>query len=197
VAKGIAAAQTESAQWITFPLGEHFWAPAAAEAGLKLTQQARPSHWKERPAPRPYLEATRQNISSNEISRDLINARADMIFITAPQNDYAYITIDESDQTEPCTAVATGGHITVTCTTTQPGRLTVKENRWSGWHAWQNGNRISIGNQSRWLNVDAPAGEHQYQFRYLPWDVLAGFISMFIGIALVTMIWLRHFRNNK
>ncbi len=188
---GIEAVQTESAQWVTLPLGEHFWAPAAAEAGLKLTQQARPSHWKERPAPPSYLEATRHSVSSAEIDSQLISTEADLILIKQPQNQYAFVTLDKNGEAEPCTAVATGGHITVNCTTSQPGLLIVQENRWSGWKAWQDGNPISIGNQSQWLTVNAPAGEHVYQFRYLPGDVLAGFITMLIGIVLAVVIWLK------
>ena len=193
VAKGIEAVQseTESAQWIAFPLGEHFWAPAAAEAGLKLTQQARPSHWKERPVPLPYLAATRAEIDPNEIGRDMISEHVGLTFIEDPQNQYAFVTIDDSGEEEPCTAVAQGGHITVNCKTNKPGVLTVQENRWSGWKAWQDGNRISIKYQSRWLTVNAPAGDHQYQFRYLPWDVIAGFITMFMGIGLAILIWLK------
>jgi hypothetical protein len=172
-------------------LGEHFWAPAAAEAGLKLTHQARPSHWKERPVPPAYLEATRQNVSLAEIDSQLISTAAGLILIKQPQNQYAFVTLDENGEKEPCTAVATGGHITVNCTTSQPGLLIVQENRWSGWKAWRDGDPIAIGSQSQWLTVNAPAGEHVYQFRYLPWDVLAGLIVMFTGIVLAVVIWLK------
>lgn len=191
VPAGIEAVKTESTQWVTLPLGEHFWVPAAAEAGLKLTNQARPSHWKERPAPPAYLEATRQDVSSAEINSKLISTAAGLILIKQPQNQYAFVSLDENGEEEPCTAVATGGHITVHCATSQPGLLIVQENHWSGWKAWQDGDPIAIGSQSQWLTVNAPAGEHVYQFRYLPWDVLAGFIVMFIGIALAVVIWLK------
>lgn len=47
-----------------------------------------------------------------------------------------------------------------------------------------------VGEQ--WLEVEAPAGEHIYEFRYLPWDVPLGLALSFLGIILCVWLWFLH-----
>ena len=66
--------------------------------------------------------------------------------------------------------------------------LVVKENTWTGWYAWIDGQRTQLlGDQ--WLEVDAPAGKHTFEFRYLPWDVPVGLALFAAGVAISIWLW--------
>jgi uncharacterized membrane protein YfhO len=68
------------------------------------------------------------------------------------------------------------------------GKLVVKENTWTGWKAWVDGERVPlIGEQ--WLEVNAPAGEHTYLFRYRPWDVPLGIALSIVGVIMCVYLW--------
>jgi uncharacterized membrane protein YfhO len=71
----------------------------------------------------------------------------------------------------------------VSCASNDPAILTVRENSWTGWFAWVDGKPANLI-PGQWLRVQAPAGAHQYQFRYLPWDVALGALLMLVGIIL-------------
>ncbi len=185
VAEGIAAAKTSDAQWVSVPLGLHYWGPPAAEAGLKLTRLARPSFWVDRPVPAPYFDVT--TFEYDEETGELVDHIANLKFVRYPQNYYAYVETDGGDVV-PCTAVSKGGHINVNCNLDKPGQLIVKENYWSGWKAWQDGSRVSMNTESIWLSVAASAGAHRYQFRYRPWDVAVGVVLMGIGFFVIGVI---------
>ncbi len=88
----------------------------------------------------------------------------------------------------PCQGFGKGGDLVVNCATPQGGELVVRENRWTGWYAWRDGERVSLL-EDRWLSVDAPAGEHLYRFRYLPWDVPLGIMLSLVGIAFSLWQW--------
>jgi hypothetical protein len=42
-----------------------------------------------------------------------------------------------------------------------------------------------------WLATFAPAGLHQYEFRYRPWDIWVGLLFTVGGIGLALWMW-RH-----
>ena len=55
---------------------------------------------------------------------------------------------------------------------------------------WRDGERVELKDQS-WLQVEAPAGQHDYEFRYLPWDVPLGILLTLVGIGLCGWMWFR------
>ena len=175
--------QTDSTQWVSLPFGEHFWLPTAAEKDLKLTVQWRPSYWKNRDAPLPFIRAARENV--DHADPDFLNQYIDMSLMQAPANEYASVVT--ASGSVPCRAEAQGGHITVMCANDEPGQLIVYENQWDGWEVSQDGVVVPLL-AGQWLKVDAPVGVHQYEFRYKPWDVPVGFALM--GIGLLFALWL-------
>jgi len=169
--------ETETAQWVNPPFGEHYYLAAAVERELKISPGIRPWHWKGREYPVPSLEAFRgdppqDTVKITEVDQVGIYAR--------PQELYAAVLVNGDQQ--PCLATSTGGKITVFCENKIPGKLVVKENTWTGWKAWMDGKRIElVGLQ--WLTVDAAAGKHTYQFRYQPWDFPLG-----LGLSLASVL---------
>lgn len=176
--------KTASAEWISFPYGEHFWTPAIIDAGLKAAPVARPWRWQDRELPTPYLEASRDPITGTVPG--LLGKVAGMSLLVHPENEYAAVTTGAD--VVPCQATATGGLIQVTCVTSGPGTLVVQENQWSGWQARVDGRPVPL-NAGTWLSVAAPAGTHHYEFRYRPWDVPVGAGLTLIGLALAVWVW--------
>jgi hypothetical protein len=78
--------------------------------------------------------------------------------------------------------------IEVVCDGELPGYLVVKENMWSGWRAWRDGVRVPLL-ANEWLEVVAPAGNHVYSFRYLPWDVPLGMLLSLAGMIMAGLLW--------
>jgi hypothetical protein len=185
-AEVINAVKTADSQWVALPFGEHYWSPQAAEAGLKLTKVVRPSHWNGRVNPPPYLETTRQNPEG--VAAENVSSVAGIHLIKYPENVYAFVT-SGSGVTEPCTAVANGGHIDVICNTNQAGTLIVRENNWTGWRVRRDDSKVTIDDNELWLNAPAPAGRHIYEFRYVPWDVFIGLAISLVGIILTIRVW--------
>lgn len=101
-------------------------------------------------------------------------------------NDYAFIRID--DQVTSCKSDGNGGEIRVNCTSRNDGILVVKENSWTGWKAWKDGKRVPLL-RSQWLTVRAPAGQHTYTFKYLPWDVPLGLALSMVGVIACVWLW--------
>lgn len=186
ISRVVQAMKQDTAQWVRPPFGEHFWLPDALGSGLKLTETFRPWHWKNRLRPPIFVEATRDPVdtsSSNFLARvDGVN------LIVHPENEYAFV--DTGAQQIPCRAVALGGNIDVDCRTDVPGTLVVRENQWTGWTARRDGIPVALGS-GQWLNVPAPEGQHHYEFRYRPWDVLVGFFLTLVGISVAIWLWSR------
>lgn len=168
--------ETENLQWINPPYGEHKFIIAAIERGMKLSPGIRPWQWKDRELPIAALEAFREIPPEGTV---LVNIVDQVGIYSRPEYYYAAVVLD--DQQQPCTATGSGGRLTVFCDTPDPGKLVVQEYTWSGWGAWMDGERVSlVGRQ--WLEVEAPAGKHTYQFRYRPWDVPVGLFLLLLGI---------------
>lgn len=185
----IDATKTDDAQWINLPFGEHFWVPAAAAAGMKLSPVSRPSFWLNRREPGAFLEATRGYVK--DTNPYLLQVIDGVKLIRHVEHNYAYVVTKDGDVKVPCRAAAQGGNIDVICQTGEVGTLIVEENRWSGWFAWRDGQAVKMNQTERWLNAFAPAGEHTYRFRYRPWDVVLGTAVSLIGLYLAIIIWLR------
>ncbi len=174
--------QTSGAEWVSFPFGEHYWGPLAAERGLKLTIHWRPTHWKNRDVPLPYIRAARERGSYDD--PNFITQHIDISLVRFPSNRYASVVTPDGNV--PCIAQTKGGYITVTCNSEQSGQLVVQENQWDGWKASRDGESVPLL-AGQWLVVEAPAGLHRYQFRYKPWDVPVGIGFLFVGLFLA--IW--------
>jgi hypothetical protein len=165
--------RTASAQWISPPYGEHVWTPPALDAGLKLTRVAGPWRWEGRHHPQPYLELN------------------EGIELTLHKNsEYVYAAVTTAHGTVACPAESMGGHINVVCETDVPGVLIVKENYWTGWRAWRDGEPTPFAAKRDWLTVTVPAGEHHVTFRYRPWDVPVGAVITGVGMTLCVLLWL-------
>lgn len=181
------ALRTPSLQWVEPPFGEHYFVEPAVRMGLKLSPGIMQWHWKGRPAPEPYLEANRRGPPPASYEIGVVDNVP--IYRFDGNREYAFVRTDDS--TIPCQGSGKGGHIVISCVAPEAGELVVRENNWTGWYAWRDGERVPLL-QGHWLSVDAPAGEHQYHFRYLPWDVPLGVLLSLLGIALSIWQWFRH-----
>jgi hypothetical protein len=177
------AARTPTAQWVAMPLGEHFWAPIAAEKGIKLTNVTRPSHWRNREPPPPYVSAVRYEPAGGTLLATLEDVRV----VRLEENPYAYV--QAGSERVPCEARAQGGQIDVKCEASVEGTLIVRENSWSGWRAWRDGVRRPLERSGPWLSLRAPAGQHEYRFRYVPWDVGLGALVSVVGLLVAAALW--------
>lgn len=176
----IQSIDVNSSQWIAPPFGFHWWVLPAIENDLKITGVDYPWWLKGRENPPPYMTVT---IDDPTGGTDPDNNLSTNIYASV---HYAFI--DTGTSQIPCHASVNGGHIEVYCDTDFSGRLIVRENRFIGWKVWRDGIETrTYGEQ--WLTVEAPEGKHIYIFRYLPWDVLVGFIISLIGLFLSIAIW--------
>jgi hypothetical protein len=176
--------KTDSSEWIDFPFGEQFWMIPGLEADLKLVTGYRTWDWKDHEFPSRFLEGTREAVDPN--ASNLISSFWGINIVSHPENEYAYIQAGE--QQIACAAQALGGKIDVNCPDAPDGQLVVQENYWNGWFAWNDSTPVPFL-PSRWLSVNAPAGQHHYQFRYRPWDVWLGIILSLSGIAACIVFW--------
>jgi hypothetical protein len=176
--------RTESLEWVNPPFGEQFYIEPAINLGYKISPGILAYHWKDRIAPLPVLVASRDGVPVGPVN--LVNTIGDVKIYQRPDQYYAAVYADKVVQ--PCYAFGSGGEIDVYCNTTIPGKLVVKENTWSGWKAWMDGARVNLIGRE-WIEVDAPAGKHTFQFRYQPWDVAVGLFLFLIGFFLSIYIW--------
>jgi hypothetical protein len=186
IATLLAQLQTPSSEWVEPPFGEHFYVEPAIALGLKLSPGIMTWFWKDRPWPLPRLEAVKDGLPEGLVEQIAV---ADGVPIyLRPSAHYAAVRLDEAIW--PCDARSTGGLITVACDAEANGELVVEENNWVGWRAWRDGNPVQLLD-GRWLAVEAPAGRHEYVFRYLPWDVPVGIGLSLIGLILCGWMWYR------
>jgi hypothetical protein len=180
------ALKTDTLQWVNPPFGEHYYIFGGIDKGLKLSPGIRAWQWVGRELPIPTLEAIREVPPDGMVEVTVI----DQIGIyTRPDEYYAAVVAGQLQQ--PCNATGSGGSITVICDTDQSGKLVVKENTWTGWKAWIDGDRVPMTG-TQWLEVNAPVGRHTYQFRYQPWDVPLGLLACLVGIVACVYLWFCH-----
>lgn len=181
------ALETEDSQWVETPFGEHFYVTPAIERGMKLVWSVLPWDWEDRSLPVGTKVATHSEVPT-EPGMTLVERVADVGVYGRAETHYA--AVDHQGKSTPCRAQARGGWIEVGCAAEEEGVLVVREHMYHGWRARRDGERIPLQN-AEWLVVEAPAGSHQYRFRYLPWDALAGFGLFGLGVALaVRWLWL-------
>jgi hypothetical protein len=185
VYQAAAAWESTALEWVSPPFGEHAWVEAASTLGIKLTNVVWPWDWEGRTYPLPRLEATRGNVPPDT---ELLATADGVSTFLHPDQHYAYVDLD--GRVIPCEATGSGGDLSVRCTTDRPGELTVQENAWTGWRARQDDQPVELLPGS-WLRTQAPAGEHVYRFRYLPWDVPVGLALTLAGVALAVLLWVK------
>jgi hypothetical protein len=153
------------------------------------------------------LEAVRPNKDPQKGLAKVSTAAGLPIYAAPPGNEYAVVMHADGTRTV-CSAHGVGGNIDVTCDLSQPGRLEIKENYYSGWKATAfgdsldvsessgsnftiNGDSISVTDSSGWISVDLPAGKSTVELRYRPWDVPLGIALMFVGLAVAGYCFVR------
>jgi hypothetical protein len=184
VAQVLERLQTPDLQWVHPPFGEHFYVEPAVQMKMKLSAGFMTWRWRGREFPEPVIEA-----SHSEEPRESYQLIDDVNGIRIYERyDLAYASIVNDEASEFCTAKGLGGELTVDCDTAIEGKLVVQENTWTGWKAWRDGQRVPLIGE-RWLEVDAPAGKHTYEFRYRPWDVPVGLGISILGIVLCIGLW--------
>ena len=176
----------DSTQWIEPPYGQHYWLPELLEGGYKLANVVRPWNWKGNGNPAGYLKSLRDYDWEGNLYH--VGTVGNVSLIREPSHEYAVIR--SGDGSKGCQAYARGGHIDVFCQSEMPGNLIVWEHNYSGWSAKMDGQRVALRSLP-WLSVPAPAGEHHFEFRYLPWDVLLGLLLTSLGVVLSLWLWIR------
>jgi hypothetical protein len=185
-------AVTPSTQWTQLPFGEHFWVTPGLDTGLKLTYSVRAWSWKDRAQPAAYREVS--NKPEDLASPDLVGKINGVASLIHPKNEYA--SVQDGTKVIPCSAYAAGGDIDVTCSAAVGGVLVVQENTWSGWYVSMDGHPASLMSDPNWLMTQAPAGRHQFSFRYRPWDAPLGICLSLIGV-LIAIKWWRESSRGK
>jgi hypothetical protein len=176
--------KTPDLQWVEPPFGNHVFIEPAVAMGLKISPGIMTWRWKDRDFPIAVLKA---NPAGPPPLADAVVDEVYGVPIYAVHSQ-PYAAVMGVTWGEACKASGTGGDLQVTCSNTQPGTLVLQENSYTGWLAWRDGSQVPllVGKN---LQVDAPAGEHRYRFRYLPWDVPSGFLLFIAGIFLGLKLW--------
>ena len=172
--------ETKYASWVSFPFGDSYWVIPGMDSGLKITDGLRNWSWKNRSNPPASLSATHDPVDQS--SANFVTTIGNNNITKNPDVNYSYIK--NGDKEIPCQAIANGGNIDVTCDSDKSGTLVVTENVFSGWNAKIDGKPTQLIPNEQWLAVNAPAGNHKYEFRYRPWDVLLGLLLTLSGIGL-------------
>ncbi len=182
------ALKTNDLQWVNPPFGDHNYIQPAIEMGLKLSTGSRPWDWKDRPYPRPILEANVYGQPDGMTEHTEVSGVK--IYKAAPGNEYARVEYPEESGLEEsiCRAYGVGGELSVRCEAEADGVLIVKENSWNGWRAKVDGEPANL-KRGQWLSVSLPYGEHRINFQYRPWDVPLGIFLSVLGLALVIVLW--------
>ena len=171
-------------EWVEPPLGDYGFVNYALSSGMKLTNSYRPSTWRDQVPPLPSLKVTRD--APDPAVPGYRGQIGFAYLIDQPENSYAYV--DTGSARVPCVATGLAGNIDIHCQTPAAGQLIVNENLWSGWSATLDGRGVGLGVGPH-LTTSAPAGDHTYRFRYLPWDVVAGLLLTLVGVIWLVRLW--------
>ena len=188
VYRNVRALQTTDLQWVAAPFGEHFWVEPALAQGLKLSPVVWAWDWNNRLKPEPKLIANRDGPPPDTAE---VSVLGDVPIYENNGRNYAYVVTPE--EVIACQASGRGGELRVRCETDSEGALFVQENFWNGWRAWRDGEPIDLAD-GQWLSTRASTGNHEYLFRYQPWDVAVGLVLTLIGAVLVVVLRLKNGR---
>lgn len=182
------ALRTPSLEWVNPPYGENMFIEPAVGMGLKLAMDNRVWHWTGHPDPEPLLAEGRSGPPWPEMKAVKQVGGGDItLYQGGPELRYA--TVTHGADVTPCTAHGVGGDIDLSCAAPAAGKLTVRENHWTGWRAYVDGDRVPL-NVGTWISLDLPAGSHDIRLRYRPWDVPLGLLLGLIGWVLAGfLIW--------
>jgi hypothetical protein len=178
--------KTPDLQWVEPPFGEHIFIEPAVAMGLKISPGIMTWRWKDRDFPTAVLEA---NSAGPPPLADAVVDEVYGVPIYAVHNQ-PYAAVLGETWGKACTASGIGGDLQVTCSNSPQGFLVLQENSYPGWVAWRDGQRVPLLASTK-LQVEAPAGEHIYRFRYLPWDVPLGLVLFVSGVLLCLALWFR------
>jgi len=159
-------------EWVSISQASHGWVIPLLENDIKLTESFRTWWWIDREDPPAYFIV-------NEDQSVTVNS----------ENEYAML-FSRGDKI-PCAAHANGGYIQVHCESKFGGVLQVTEHYWPGWKVWIDGERVQLIENQNWLVLEIKPGSHNLVFRYLPLDVLIGFLLTCTGIILAVWIYFK------
>jgi hypothetical protein len=179
--------RTPDLQWVNPPFGEHTYIEPATRLDLKLSSGFRTWRWHDRPSPEPVRVLEINKIPPDMITR--LKVAGIPLYEAGPGREYAAMTQTDGGRSI-CLANGVGGYLAVRCNAPREGALVVKENSWSGWRAWVDGQPATLL-PGRWLSVEISGGDHTVEFRYLPWDVPLGLLLALAGIALALSCWFK------
>ena len=190
----IEQARTTTTEWVAAPDSFPF-TPKSIYAGLKIilpTDRTALIWGKGRVPPPAYLVLTANPVDTS--TAEYVGNALGFNILRYANNEYA--SVQQGDQQQACQSQAQAGNIDVVCDNAAAGVLTVYENNWTGWQATRDGQAVQLlpGN---WLQADAPAGRHTYQFRYRPWDAGVGFILSVAGWGVIGLILWRKLRRRN
>jgi hypothetical protein len=182
------ALETDSLEWVQVPQNQWVFIETAIRRGYKLSPGIIPFDWKERDFPLPYYEVTADSRQpeGNTSQRSLTNGYTLFAF----DETHEYARVESGRQLIPCQAYGTGGDLDVYCDTPSEGILVLQVNSWSGWKVYRDGEEVELL-PGQWLSARTPAGEHEFQFRYRPWDVPLGAALSLLGIGLCVWLWFK------
>lgn len=181
----IGALKTPNLQWVAPPFGEHFFVAPSEVAGLKITDGLLRWHWNGRDRPAAHLLVSRTPPGDPSLNR--VGSLRDVGLYLNLGDGTEYASVASGGASEPCNSQGEAGEVHVQCSTKRGGVLTVEEHMYAGWRAWRDGQPVALlgGN---WLTVQAPVGDHDYVFKYLPADVPIGMGLSLIG--LLGCLWM-------
>jgi hypothetical protein len=185
----ILEAEGKASEWIQYPPGDLQLATVLVDAGFKVNIDTghRNAGWRGRSLPPAYL-AVEKGVLAQDTPGLAAVVGIDYSLLIQPENQYAQVVSVQGNT--PCTPTVLGGKIDVICSAPTNGTLVVHENMLEGWRAWRDGEPVTLASE-QWLTVEAPAGAHTYQFRYQPWDAIAGLILSCLGSVLAVGLALR------
>jgi hypothetical protein len=172
--------------WVRPVYGNWTFTAAAINHNIKITDGYRIWDLKNYPYPTMSLDVSLD--SNMQIDSHYSYSVGNVYFSAYPENPYAYIVAGSNKI--PCSATADGGHIDMTCQSDQAGTLFIQENALTGWRAWRDNKKVELI-PGQLLGVSAPPGNHNYSFRYHPWDVPLGIFISIIGLLLAVWLWFK------
>jgi len=180
------AVRSDSAQWVTQPLGKFAWTIQFMDHEIKTIQYVRPWNWSGRELPPARMEVSieQEDTQLNSFQYSL----GPYHILTNSTVQYAAVQTGDN-YSDPCRATALGGKIDLECDSSA-GTLLVYENNWTGWSARVDGKPVKLL-AGDWLSIKYPPGKHTVSFRYLPWDVLLGITLSLLGWGLAVWIWMK------
>jgi hypothetical protein len=167
------------ADWVSVPLGEHFFMPPALDREMRIATDAFNTwHWRNRRDPLPRRTAWRGAPPPN---LEIVDRIGD-VTITADPSSPHYAVLLSVGGKSVCQATGIGGNIDVTCDSDRPGLLVVQEHWARGWTVSRGDKRRHV-TPGEWLTAGMPAGRSTVRFRYRPVELWWGIAFWALGYS--------------